>query len=251
MIIEGIDKSYGKTSILKDVSLEIPKNRLVAFIGSNGAGKSTLLSIMSRTLDKDKGHVLLEQKEILDWNQSLLAKKLSILKQSNHNQAKITVRELIEFGRFPHSRGKLTKEDYQKVNEAITYMNLDTYTERFLDELSGGQRQMAYIAMIIAQDSEYIFLDEPLNNLDMKHSQEMMYILSDLVKNHGKSIVVVIHDINFVANYANYIIAMKDGVVRRVGPIEELLNSEVLKEIYDIDIAVHDFNGFKHCMYYK
>ena len=179
--VRNILKKYSNKIILDDISLELPKNKIIAFIGSNGAGKSTLISIISRTLNKNSGEVYIDDKELKDWDTTELSKRLSILKQSNHLNVRLTVRELISFGRYPHSKGKLTEEDERKIDEAIRYMELEELQDRFIDELSGGQRQMAYIAMVIAQDTEYSFLDEPLNNLDMKHSVQIMKILKNLV----------------------------------------------------------------------
>ena len=175
---------------------------------------------------------------------------LSILKQSNHLNIRLTVKELVSFGRYPYSKGKLTLEDEEKVEQAIEYMGLKNLENRFIDELSGGQRQMAYIAMVIAQDTEYIFLDEPLNNLDMKHSVQIMKILRNLVDEKGKTIIIVIHDINFVANYSDYIVALKDGKMIRHGNTEEIMKNEVLKDIYGMEIPIYEIENRKFCLYY-
>src|SRR5699024_164266 len=142
-----------------------------------GAGKSTLISMISRLIAKDDGEITIDGKDITTSKNKDLAKKISILKQSNSINLKLTVRELISFGRFPYSQGRLKDEDWQKVDEAIEYMELGDMQHKFLDELSGGQRQRAHIAMVIAQDTEYILLDEPLNNLDMRHSVQIMKTL--------------------------------------------------------------------------
>ena len=248
--VNNIMKKYSDKVILENVNLKLPKKKIIAFIGSNGAGKSTLISIISRTLAKDKGEVFIDDKELKDWKTSELSKRLSILKQSNHLNIKLTVRELINFGRFPHSKGKLTEEDIKKVDEAIDYMDLRELEHRFLDELSGGQRQMAYIAMIIAQDTEYIFLDEPLNNLDMKHSVQIMKILRNLVDEYGKTIMIVIHDINFVSCYSDYIVALKDGKIVKQGNTEDIIKNSVLNSIYGIDMHIHEIDRRKFCLYY-
>ena len=248
--VNNIMKKYSDKVILENVNLKLPKKKIIAFIGSNGAGKSTLISIISRTLAKDKGEVFIDDKELKDWKTSELSKRLSILKQSNHLKIKLTVRELINFGRFPHSKGKLTEEDIKKVDEAIDYMDLRELEHRFLDELSGGQRQMAYIAMIIAQDTEYIFLDEPLNNLDMKHSVQIMKILRNLVDEYGKTIMIVIHDINFVSCYSDYIVALKDGKIVKQGNTEDIIKNSVLNSIYGIDMHIHEIDRRKFCLYY-
>lgn len=148
--VDNIFKKYGEKEILSDVSLELPKKKIISFIGSNGAGKSTLLSIITRTLSRDSGDVVIENKNLEEWKTEELAKVLSILKQSNHLNIRLTVKELVSFGRYPYSKGKLTLEDEEKVEQAIEYMGLKNLENRFIDELSGGQRQMAYIAMVIA-----------------------------------------------------------------------------------------------------
>lgn len=248
--VNNILKKYSDKIILENINLELPKNKITAFIGSNGAGKSTLISIISRTLAKDSGEVFIDEKELKNWNTTELSKRLSILKQSNHLNIKLTVRELINFGRFPHSKGKLTKEDIKKVDEAIEYMDLSDLENRYIDELSGGQRQMAYIAMIIAQDTDYIFLDEPLNNLDMKHSVQIMKILRNLIDEHGKTIMIVIHDINFVSCYSDYIVALKNGKIIKQGNTEDIIQSKVLNTIYGMDMCIHEIEQRKFCLYY-
>ena len=180
-----------------------------------------------------------------------LAKKISILKQTNHINLRLTVRELVSFGRFPYSQGRLTQDDWDHVDSAIQYMGLEDIQHKYLDQLSGGQRQRAYIAMVIAQDTDYILLDEPLNNLDMKHSVQIMKTLRRLVDELGKTIVIVIHDINFASVYSDYIVALKDGKIVKEGPTEEIINQPALKEIYDMDISVRDINRCKICVYFS
>lgn len=248
--VKNIVKRYGEKKVVDHVDLTLPKGKIVAFIGSNGAGKSTLLSIISRTLTKSEGEVFIDDVELKNWKNEELSKRLAILKQSNHLNIRLTVRELVTFGRFPHSKGKLTKECEQKINEAIEYLGLTDLQDRYLDELSGGQRQMAYIAMTVAQDTEYIFLDEPLNNLDMRHSVKIMKILRRLVDELNKTVFVVIHDINYVSCYADHIIAMKQGRVIKDGPIHEVLTEEMLEEIYDMKIDIKEINDNKICVYY-
>jgi iron complex transport system ATP-binding protein len=247
----GLIKKYHEKTVLANVSLKLPENKLIAFIGSNGAGKSTLISIISRVLPQDEGTVFIEDKEIGLWKNKELAKKISILKQSNFLNVRITVRELVGFGRFPYSGGRLNANDQKIIDEAINYMGLEKFENRYLDELSGGERQMAFIAMTIAQDTKYILLDEPLNNLDMNHSTKIMRTLQKLVEEKNKTVIVVIHDINFVSNYADYIVAMKDGEIISHGTTIDIIEKNVLKEIYDIDIEVVNVEGNYICLYYK
>ncbi|WP_368896404.1 ATP-binding cassette domain-containing protein, partial [Priestia megaterium] len=137
------------------------------------------------------------------------------------------------------------------VDQALSYMKLESIQDKYLDELSGGQCQRAFIAMVIAQDTEYIFLDEPLNNLDMKHSVEIMKLLKRLVEDLGKTIVIVIHDINFASVYSDYIVALKNGEVIREGPTETIIQTSVLKDIYDMDIPIETVGGQRICVYFS
>lgn len=248
--VEQLTKKYGNKTVLDHVDLELPKQQLISFIGSNGAGKSTLISLISRILEKNEGSVFIDSKELGDWKNEELSKRLSILKQSNHLNIRLTVRELVGFGRFPHSKGKLTKEDEKYIDQAIDYLGLKEIENRYLDELSGGQRQMAYIAMVIAQDTEYVFLDEPLNNLDMHHSVMIMKVLKRMVEELGKTVMVVIHDINFVSCYADYIIALKNGKLLGHGSNEEMMTEEILKDVYNMDIEIRSIDGKNICLYY-
>lgn len=248
--IINVGKQYGDKDVVKDVTTKIRRGKITSFIGPNGAGKSTLLSMVSRLIPKKQGKILIEGKEIEEWDNKELAKKISILKQSNHINIRLTVRELVSFGRFPYCQGNLTKEDEKYIDEAIEYMKLGDIQDKYLDQLSGGQRQRAYIAMVIAQDTEYILLDEPLNNLDMKHSVEIMKILRKLVDELGKTIAIVIHDINFASCYSDYIVALKDGEIVEEGDKSKIIDKSILEEIYDMDFSVKCLNHMKLCVYY-
>ncbi|MED3834257.1 ABC transporter ATP-binding protein [Peribacillus frigoritolerans] len=248
--VKNLFKKYNNKTVVEDVSIEIMKGKITSFIGPNGAGKSTVLSMISRLITRDSGEVLIEGKDMGKFNSNELAKKIAILKQANHINIRLTIRELVAFGRFPYSQGKLTKEDWKYVDEAIEYMELADMQEKFLDQLSGGQQQRAFIAMVIAQNTEYVLLDEPLNNLDMKHSVQIMKVLRRLADELGKTVIIVIHDINFASCYSDYIVALKDGKVVHNGPTEQVINSNVLKEIYDMDIEIQSINDNKICVYF-
>jgi len=249
--VKEITKFFGKKPVVQDVSVDIVSGKITSFIGPNGAGKSTLLSMVSRLLNADTGEVLLDKADVRSWKSDDFAKRVSILKQSNFMNVRLTIRELVSFGRFPYSKGNLKPQDEVKVDEAIQYMNLEDLQHNYLDELSGGQRQRAFIAMVIAQDTEYILLDEPLNNLDMKHSIKIMKILRKLVDELGKTVVIVLHDINFASVYSDNIVALKDGRVVKNGPTNDIINSDALKEIYDMDIPVQEQDGCRICVYFN
>ncbi|SDN24476.1 ABC transporter ATP-binding protein [Bacillus sp. OK048] len=249
--VRALSKYYGKKSVVEDVTVDIQPRKITSFIGPNGAGKSTLLSMVSRLLDSDTGEVLIDKSDVKKMKSNDFAKKVSILKQSNYMNVRLSIRELVSFGRFPYSKGRLTEEDERIVNQSLEYMHLTDMQDRFLDELSGGQRQRAFIAMVIAQDTEYILLDEPLNNLDMKHSVQIMKILRRLVDELGKTVVIVLHDINFASVYSDRIVAMKDGKVVKDGRTDEIIQSAALKEIYDMDIPIQQMGGCRICVYFS
>lgn len=248
--VRGVSKQYGGKKVVDNVSVDIAQGKITSFIGPNGAGKSTLMSMVSRLIKKDEGEIVIDGQEIGGWNSGELAKKISILKQSNHINIRLTVKDLVSFGRFPYSQGKLTKEDMKYVDEAISYMELETMSNKYLDELSGGQKQRAFIAMVIAQNTEYVLLDEPLNNLDMKHSVQIMKVLRRLVDELGKTVVLVIHDINFASCYSDYIVALKDGKIVKEGTTDEIMDQAVLREVYDMDIPIENIGGNKICVYF-
>src|SRR5690606_26008350 len=165
----------------------------------------------------------IDGEDITTCDNNRLAKKISILKQSNFITLRLTIRELVSFGRFPYSQGRLTEEDWRIVDDAIRYMELEEIQHKYLDQLSGGQKQRAYIAMVVAQDTEYILLDEPLNNLDMKHSVQIMKTLKKLADELGKTIIIVLHDINFASHYSNFIVALKDRKIKYCDKTENII----------------------------
>ncbi|WP_432205223.1 ABC transporter ATP-binding protein (plasmid) [Cetobacterium somerae] len=248
--IKNISKKYRENYVVKDVTTEIPEEKITCIIGPNGAGKSTLLNMISRFTPWDSGEIKIDGKNIEDWDKTELAKTVATLKQDNSTNIKLTVYELISFGRFPHSNGKLTKEDKEKIEEAMEYMNLKEFRDKYLDELSGGQRQRAYIAMTIAQNTKYILLDEPLNNLDMKSAVQMMKILHKLVKELKKTIVIVMHDINFTSVYSDYILAMKNGKLKHMDKTKNIVIQEKLEKLYEMPIEVKEINNKNICIYF-
>ncbi len=246
----NLRKTHGSTTVLHDVNLQIPQGQLTAIIGPNGAGKSTALTLISRLVPITSGTVRIEGQDITTTASDALARMMAILRQDNQSTLRLTVRDLVAFGRFPHSKGRLTAEDKVHVDKAIAYLKLEALEGRFLDELSGGQRQRAYIAMVLCQDTRYILLDEPLNNLDMAHAVGMMKLLRQAVQDTGKTVVVVLHDINFAASYADHIIAMKAGRLYCEGTPAQVVQDAVLSDLYEIPVRVHMVDGRRFCDYF-
>jgi iron complex transport system ATP-binding protein len=250
MRVNELTKRYGERPVVDGISFAIPKGRVTSFIGPNGAGKSTVMGMISRLIARDSGEVDFEGRDITKWKSRDLARRLAILTQSNNINMKLTVRELVTFGRFPHSGGRVTAEDRKIVDRAIAYMELGGLEYRFLDELSGGERQRAHIAMIIAQDTEYVLFDEPTNNLDIYHASKMMKIARGLCDDLGKTVVLVLHEINYAAFYSDYICAFAGGKIARFGTVKEVMTKENLREIYHVDFEILEVDGKPLSIYY-
>ncbi len=250
MNVEKLVKKYDGKPVVNEVSFGIPKGKVISLIGPNGAGKSTVMGIISRLIAKDGGNVEFEGADISKWKSKELSKRLAILTQSNNIQMKLTVEELVAFGRFPYSGGRLTGEDRAIIERAISYMELEDFRGRFIDELSGGQRQRAYIAMVIAQDTEYVLLDEPTNNLDIYHATNMMKIVRRLCDELKKTVILVLHEINYAAFYSDNICAFKDGKIIKFGTVQEVMTKENLSEIYGVDFEIMEIEGKPLSIYY-
>lgn len=248
--LKHVAKSYSGETNIGPVDLEIPSGGITSLIGPNGAGKSTLLTMIGRLLNMDEGTIEIAGYDIGKTKSKDLARIVSILRQENHFITKLTVRQLVGFGRFPYSQGRLTEEDEEIISKYIDFLHLREFEGRYLDELSGGQRQRAYVAMVLCQETDYVLLDEPLNNLDISHSVEMMRHLKQAAREFGRTIVLVIHDINFAAKYSDSICAVKDGEVVAFGSSEEIMKDEILTPIFNTPIQVIDGpDGLLACYY--
>jgi iron complex transport system ATP-binding protein len=236
--LKDVQKTYNEEVAIGPVNLEIPSGGITALVGPNGAGKSTLLTMIGRLLTIDSGTVEIGQMDVTSAKSKDLAKIISILRQENHFVTRLTVRQLVGFGRFPYSQGRLTQEDEEIISKYIDFLGLSALENRYLDQLSGGQRQRAYVAMVLTQETEYVLLDEPLNNLDIAHSVEMMKHLYHAARDLGRTIIIVLHDINFAARYADYICAAKNGQIAAFGTPEEIMKDDVLTEIFNTPVQV-------------
>jgi iron complex transport system ATP-binding protein len=248
--LSEVRKSYSDEVEIGPVDLQIPAGGVTALVGPNGAGKSTLLTMVGRLLGLDEGAIEIAGFDVASTKSKDLAKVVSILRQENHYITRLTIRQLVGFGRFPYSKGRLTRKDEEIISEAIDFLELGDLEERFIDELSGGQRQRAYVAMVLAQDTDYVLLDEPLNNLDMKHSVQMMQHLRRAAAEMGRTIVIVLHDINFAGHYADHICAVKQGRVVEFGSPEQIMTGEVLSRVFDTPVEVIDGPRGRLAVYY-
>ena len=237
---DDIRVAYDKTIIIDRLSVEIPEGKITTIIGANGCGKSTLLKALTRINPLEEGLIFLDGDSIANLKTKDIAKKMALLPQVLEASQGITVYELVSYGRFPHQKylGTLTKQDRDKIHWAMEVTHTTAFANLEVDSLSGGQRQRVWIAMALAQDTDTIFLDEPTTYLDLNHQLEVLELLEDLNKTSGKTIVMVLHDLNHSARFSDHLIAMKKGQIAYQGSSFDLMTSEVLRDIFAIDAHI-------------
>lgn len=232
-----VSYSINGAPIICDVSAALPTGQVIALIGPNGAGKSTLFNLMARMLPLKTGSIVFDECDIRHTDVRTMSKKVAMLAQDNVIQGRLRVRELLMFGRYPYHQGRPSADDELMVDKIVAMFELEPLCERFLSDLSGGQRQRALIAMVVCQDTPYLLLDEPLNNLDMYHAGRLMRQMR-LLSQAGKTIVIVLHDINQAALFADCVMMMKSGRLVAMGKPNEVLTQATIKALYGVDVAV-------------
>ncbi|MCM3761202.1 ABC transporter ATP-binding protein [Alkalihalobacillus oceani] len=237
---ERLVSGYDNKTIIDEIDLEIPKNKISVIIGANGCGKSTLLKTMAKLIKPTGGEVTLDGKAIHKYPPKQLARTLGLLPQSPVVPDGITVADLVGRGRFPHQSlfSGWSKKDYEAVEDAMEFMNIMEFANQDIDELSGGQRQRVWIAMALAQQTDILLLDEPTTFLDIIYQIEILDLLTNLNHQFGTTIVMVLHDINLSARYADYIFAVKKGRLVAEGKPAEVLTSDLVKTVFDLDCVV-------------
>ncbi len=252
MQAERLHIGYGGVSIVEDLNMMLPDGRLTALVGANGSGKSTILKAMSRILKPTAGQVLLDGKSIERHSTRDVARQLAILPQQPVAPEGLTVEELVSFGRFPHQRGlgSLNAEDKRAIRRAIAVTGMESFADRPVDQLSGGQRQRAWIAMAIAQETELLFLDEPTTFLDMAHQLEVLQLLRRLNREEGRTIVMVVHDLNHASLYADHVVAIQSGRIVAHGAPADVITPSMLREVFGVDaeIVVDPRSGMPVCL---
>ena len=248
--IKNLTYKIREKIILSNINLSLPDEKLIALIGPNGAGKSTLLSLMARLIPLQEGKIIIDNKDLLTTTRNVLAKTIAIFQQQSDIKSRLKVKELVMMARFPYHKGRQQEKDKKIVAEMLEIFSLTEIAERFLDNLSGGQRQRALAAMVFAQDTPTILLDEPLNNLDMRHAKDLMEILRRGVELNKKRIVLVLHDVNYAAKYADFVVAMKNGEINFSGNCQEVLSEQNLQKLYQIPVSIIEHQNQKFCFYY-
>lgn len=239
--VKNLTTGYGETKIIENLNLTIPEGKITALIGANGCGKSTLLKTICRIIPAMDGDVLLDGKRVDSYDSRELAKRMAILPQNPSAPGELTVRELVMYGRAPH-QGSLfarsTKEDREMVEWALKETDLLDYADRGINNMSGGQRQRAWIAMAIAQNTDILFLDEPTSFLDVSHQMDVLHLVDLLNKKYNKTIIMVIHELNEAARFADYLVAMKKGRILYEGTPYEIFHNDMLMDVFSIDSTI-------------
>lgn len=238
--IENLTVSYGDKVILNELNLQIPKGKITALIGPNGCGKSTLLKTVARILSPKQGQILLQGESLHKQDTRQVARKLALLPQAPITPEGVTIRELVGYGRAPWGSrwGRLNDKDRAIVQHALEQVGLLELADRPATDLSGGQRQRAWIAMILAQNTDLVLLDEPTTWLDIAHQVELLKLMREL-NQQGKTIVVVLHDLNQACRYCDELVVLKQGAVQRQGTPEQVLTQKLVEEVFDLCAEIH------------
>ncbi|SUO93177.1 ABC transporter ATP-binding protein [Suttonella ornithocola] len=248
--IENLSYQINQHTILKPTTLSLPSRQLIALIGPNGAGKSTLLNHIARLIPIQSGRILIDGKDINTTPSRELAKQLTLFQQHTQLLSRLRIEELLLIARYPYHQGRPNQHDRHICEKNLQTFALTDIRKRFLDTLSGGQRQRALCAMAFAQDTPTILLDEPLNNLDMRYARELMQILRTAVDQHQKSILLVLHDINYAARYADYIVAMANGEIRHHGKTQDILTASNISALYQTPVTLIEGQSHPMCNFY-
>lgn len=237
---KSLSASYGENLVLQELDLTVPSGRITAIVGANACGKSTLLKALSRLIAPKRGEVLLDGRAIHRLPTRELARRLGLLPQSPIAPDGITVMDLVSRGRHPHHGlfASWTKADDKAIADALETTQTADLAERPVDELSGGQRQRAWIAMALAQETEILLLDEPTTFLDISHQIDVLDLLTDLNRSRGTTIVMVLHDLNLAARYADHLVAMLDGKPFRTGTPQAVLTEDMVRHVFGLESRI-------------
>ena len=244
--IKGLTFSYGINEVIKGLDLSITQGKVTTLIGANGCGKSTLFNLITKNLRPQRGEIRLEGKDISHVKLKDFARQVAIVHQYNTAPADISVEKLVAFGRTPyHGFGSLSnsEEDEEKIKRALEITNTEKLKDKAVAQLSGGQKQRVWIAMALAQDTKILFLDEPTTYLDIRYQLQILKLVRKLNEEYGMTVIMVLHDINQSLYYSDEIVAMKDGRITAQGKPEEIITSELIKNVYDVELGISAVNG--------
>lgn len=244
--IRGLSFAYGKHTVLKGLDLDLHAGRITTLIGANGCGKSTLFHLMTKNLRPDAGRILLRDQDISACRLRDFARQVAIVHQYNTAPADLSVEKLVAYGRTPYQTMGLSPDpeaDAEKIRWALEITHTDKYRDKPVAELSGGQKQRVWIAMALAQGTQVLFLDEPTTYLDIRYQLQILHLIRQLNREYGMTIVMVLHDINQSLHYSDEIVAMSDGQVCAHGLPEEIVTPQLIRRVYDVDLAIRSVDG--------
>ena len=244
--IRGLSFAYGKHTVLKGLDLDLHAGRITTLIGANGCGKSTLFHLMTKNLRPDTGRILLRDQDISACRLRDFARQVAIVHQYNTAPADLSVEKLVAYGRTPYQTMGLSPDpeaDAEKIRWALEITHTDKYRDKPVAELSGGQKQRVWIAMALAQGTQVLFLDEPTTYLDIRYQLQILHLIRQLNREYGMTIVMVLHDINQSLHYSDEIVAMSDGQVCAHGLPEEIVTPQLIRRVYDVDLAIRLVDG--------
>ncbi|KUI99570.1 ABC transporter ATP-binding protein [Vibrio sp. MEBiC08052] len=242
LIAENITLAYQDQPIAQGLSLHIPDKQFTVILGPNGCGKSTLLRGLSKLLSPSEGQICFDGKNLEHYSRKALAKILGLLPQSAIAPGGITVHDLVARGRFPHQSflRRWTSEDEQAVNDAIKATQIEALLQQTVESLSGGQRQRVWVAMVLAQQTPYLLLDEPTTYLDIAHQIELLELFRKLNRQEDRTIVAVLHDLNHACRYADHLIVMKSGAVIAQGAPKQIMSETLIRNVYGLNSLIID-----------
>jgi iron complex transport system ATP-binding protein len=237
ILIDKLSVAFGEKSIINDVCLTVGEGKILSIIGPNGSGKSTLLKAISRNVKPREGSVFLDGSDIRRFDAKALARHLAVLHQGSHAPADLTVRDLVEYGRFPYQhwwKGK-SEADHKLVDWSLEQTGLANLAARRVSTLSGGEQQRAWIAMALAQKPRVLLLDEPTTYLDICYQFEVLELVSRLNREQGITVIMVLHDINYAAKYSDHIAVLCNGQVFAVGRPDEVITADILRKVFRVE----------------
>lgn len=238
--VNAIQTGYQDRIIIDDLSLQIKRGSITTIIGENGCGKSTLLKTIGRILKPNTGNIMVNSMNIHSTSTKEIAKIIGMLPQSPTAPSGLSVGEIVEYGRFPHKKanGRLDEEDHRIIDWALTKTNLIQFKDRNIQALSGGQRQRVWIAMVLAQKTEVILLDEPTTYLDMAYQLEVLELVRELNETHKITVIMVLHDINHASRFSHELVMLRSGAIVAQGTPQETMTAEILKKVFLIDATM-------------
>lgn len=244
--IEGLGVNYGNHKALSDVSFDIGPGEVVSIVGPNGSGKSTLIKCIAQIQKPSTGRVLLNDRDAAKLNPNEIARLIGYVPQNFHYLFFSTVVETVMLGRKPHIKWRVSQHDLEIVQQSLDQMNIRHNAGKFMDQLSGGEKQKVYIARALAQEPELFLFDEPTSNLDLKHQLEVLEITRSLTRSRGTSMVVALHDLNLAFTYSDKVIVLKKGRIHSFGSPGEVLTSQTIKDVYDVESLIVESDYGRH-----